>query len=147
MTRLTNISPQFVEFVPRTLEEGVIYVSITYKTAVHQCACGCGSKIVTPISPARWRFTYDGESVSLYPSIGNWSYRCESHYWIRGNRIVWAEKWSRQKIEVTRETERLARQKHHADQTHFEGEQVSPRPPGGRRWLRRIRAAFNKRRS
>lgn len=87
MSRLTSIRPEFVEFIPKELEEGVLYISISYLTAVHRCACGCGSKITTPIRPARWRFTYDGESVSLHPSIGNWSYPCQSHYWIERDRV------------------------------------------------------------
>ena len=32
---------------------------------------------------------FDGRTISLNPSIGNWSYPCRSHYWIKGNRVVW----------------------------------------------------------
>jgi len=28
--------------------------------------------------------------ISLHPSIGNWSFECRSHYWIRNNQVVWA---------------------------------------------------------
>jgi hypothetical protein len=94
----TSISHQFVEFVPSVLEEGTLYVSIEYATAVHLCACGCGNKVVTPISPAEWQLLYDGDSVSLTPSIGNWQFPCRSHYWIRGNKIKWAGAWSDQKV-------------------------------------------------
>jgi hypothetical protein len=111
MGGLTRIRHEFVEFIPKKLEQGVLYISIPYDTAVHKCACGCGSKITTPISPVRWRLTYDGETVSLSPSVGNWSYPCQSHYWVKCNRIEWAPKWSREKIELpeleTGETERL----------------------------------------
>jgi Family of unknown function (DUF6527) len=109
MTRLTTIRPEFVEFVPKELEEGVLYISIPYSTTVHQCACGCGSKIALPIRPVRWRFTYDGETVSLCPSVGNWSFPCQSHYWIKRNRIEWAPKWSREKIRAARARDKTER--------------------------------------
>lgn len=60
MNPVASVQPEFVEFVPKELEDGVLYISIPYSTAVHKCACGCGTKTTTPISPARWRFTYDG---------------------------------------------------------------------------------------
>lgn len=113
MSRLSSIRHEFAEFVPKELEEGVLYISIPYNTVVHRCACGCGSKITTPISPARWQLAYDGETVSLWPSVGNWSYPCQSHYWIRRDRIEWAARWSREKIEAGRERDRLAREKHY----------------------------------
>lgn len=84
------ISHEFVELMPSTLNEGTLYVSIPYETAVHLCACGCGIKVVTPISPPEWQLTWDGDTVSLYPSIGNWQFPCRSHYWIRRDRIIWA---------------------------------------------------------
>ena len=70
--RRTSIDHEFVEFIPSELQEAVLYVSIPYATAVHQCACGCGNKVVTPISPVDWQLLFDGETVSLTPSIGNW---------------------------------------------------------------------------
>lgn len=81
---------QLVEFMPKVLADGVLYVSMTYATASHRCFCGCGMKVVTPLSPTDWRLTFDGDSLSLHPSIGNWSYPCRSHYILRGNRVVWA---------------------------------------------------------
>jgi hypothetical protein len=49
-----KIKHKFVEFIPKEREEGVLYVSIPYATAVHNCFCGCGLKVVTPIiDPAR----------------------------------------------------------------------------------------------
>jgi Family of unknown function (DUF6527) len=89
--------------MPSNLEEGILYVSVEYCTASHQCPCGCGNRIVTPLTPVNWRLIFDGETVSLEPSVGNWSYPCQSHYWIRKNEIVWAEKWSKSKIEKSRQ--------------------------------------------
>ncbi len=53
--RRTSVNHEFVEFIPSELQEGVLYVSVQYATAVHQCACGCGNKVVTPISPVDWQ--------------------------------------------------------------------------------------------
>lgn len=100
--KLETIEPAFVEYVPATLAEGVLYVSMTYKTTVHLCACGCGNKVVLPLSPAEWRLTYDGEVVSLRPSVGNWEFPCQSHYWIASNRIDWATAWSKKQIAAGR---------------------------------------------
>lgn len=89
---------KFVEYIPDILEEGVIYISMDYATAAHLCACGCGNEVVTPFSPMDWRMTFNGEAVSLRPSIGNWNFDCRSHYWIKNNRVEWAESWSEKEI-------------------------------------------------
>jgi Family of unknown function (DUF6527) len=65
-----------------------------YTTTVHLCACGCGNEIVLPLSPAEWQLYFDGESVSLTPSVGNWEYPYRSHYWIKANKIRWATPWT-----------------------------------------------------
>ena len=95
MSRRTQMTHRFVEEIPRELEEGVLYVSIHFATAVHRCCCGCGQEVVTPLSPTDWQLAFDGRSVSLYPSIGNWSLPCQSHYWIRRDIVEWAPRWSR----------------------------------------------------
>lgn len=82
--------PQFVEFVPDRLEAGVLYISRRYATAAHLCCCGCGSEVVTPLNPAKWRLAESNGRVSLSPSVGNWSQSCQSHYWITGNQVKWA---------------------------------------------------------
>jgi len=103
MTKLSHITPRFVEAIPKILEDGVIYVCETYSTASHKCACGCGTRVVTPLAPTDWEVVREKDgSVSLLPSIGNWDYPCQSHYWIRHNRIEWAPKWSRSRIEAGR---------------------------------------------
>jgi hypothetical protein len=93
----------------------VLYISIPYATAVHKCCCGCGEKVVTPLTPTDWKLIFDGESVSLSPSIGNWSFRCESHYWIRSNNVHWAVHWSRQQIEVGRRRDRWAKERQYGE--------------------------------
>ncbi len=93
---------EFVEIIPDLLRDGVVYVSVLYATAVHKCCCGCGGEVVTPISRTDWQLTFDGESISLHPSIGNWSFACQSHYWIRRNEVRWAPRWSQERIAAGR---------------------------------------------
>ncbi len=96
----------------RRLEEGTVYVSISYATAVHLCCCGCGSEVVTPLAPTDWRITFDGETISLSPSIGNWNFPCKSHYWITRNEVVPAECWTRKEINANRHKDRAEKKKH-----------------------------------
>jgi Family of unknown function (DUF6527) len=96
--RRNTIEHEFVQFIPNLLEEGKIYVSVEYATAAHNCFCGCGNRVVTPIHPTGWELTFDGDTISLRPSIGNWGFACESHYWISRNQIVWAERMSKADI-------------------------------------------------
>ena len=98
----TALTPVFVEFIPELLEDGKLYISQTYGTAVHKCCCGCGIKVVTPLSPTGWKLTVEGEFVSLHPSIGNWGYPCQSHYWIRRNAVQWSYQMTPEQIEAGR---------------------------------------------
>jgi len=107
MTRIAALQHRFVELIPEDLEDGMLYVSVEYGTAVHRCCCGCGEQVVTPLSPTDWKITFDGESISLNPSIGNWSFRCRSHYWIKNNRVSWAGHWSTREVDAGRARDRL----------------------------------------
>lgn len=84
-----TLSFEFVDLLPPTLLEGVVYISIEHRTVVHLCCSGCGERVVNNLSPAGWKLTYDGETISLDPSIGNGALSCNSHYWIRRNKVVW----------------------------------------------------------
>ena len=106
---------EFVEFIPDELKEQMLYISIIYATAVHKCCCGCGREVVTPLSPTAWRLIFDGKSVSLYPSIGNWSLPCQSHYFITRNKAVWARKWTEEQIAEGRAQETKAREQYYAE--------------------------------
>ena len=89
--KTTKLIPQFVEFIPELLEDGIIYISNPYKIAIHLCACGCGNQTVTPFnSPTEWNLTVDElDVISLSPSIGNFQFPCKSHYWIKRNVVEW----------------------------------------------------------
>jgi hypothetical protein len=122
MRRLIRIKHEFVEFIPKERQEGILYVSLPYATAVHNCFCGCGLKVVTPISPVAWQLMFDGETVTLYPSVGSWSFPCRSHYFIRRNTVVWARNMSEGEIERGRARDRDARDWHYGAQTATPGE-------------------------
>ena len=121
---------QFFEFIPKVLEEGVLYVSMTYATASHLCFCGCGMKVVTPFSPTDWRLSFNGDALSLDPSIGNWSYPCRSHYILRGNQVIWAGPISMGEIRAVREDDTRDKQRYYRQRQQAQSIQA-PAPTAG----------------
>lgn len=131
MSRIDRLDPVFVEFIPRDLELGKLYVSMTYTTTVHLCASGCGNKVVLPLSPAQWKLFFDGETVSLCPSVGSWDLPCRSHYWIRKNKIQWAAQWDEKRVEAGRRNDARAVDDYFEDRAvalTVEGRDKSRRP-------------------
>ena len=106
MTRIKTIRAEYVDAIPATIADG---------TAVHKCCCGCGQEVVTPLGPIDWSVTVDGGAVSVYPSIGNWSFPCKSHYWINCGQIRWAEQWSEAQISYGRQRDRIAKQRQYGE--------------------------------
>jgi len=128
MKGTSRLRHEFVEFLPEVLEEGLLYISIPYATASHLCCCGCGHHVVTPISPTDWKLIFDGETVSLDPSIGNWSFPCRSHYWIKRDAVRWEGRYSPDQVAATRERDRAVKVQHHSDLvTEVEVTASSPR--------------------
>lgn len=90
--------------------------------------------------------TYDGKTVSLHPSVGNWSFPCRSHYWIDRNEIRWSHAFDDAEIRRVRKTNKIRRRRYYAEGVEQEGheEQGSLARPGVvacglrtlRRWLR-----------
>ncbi len=119
-----KLKHEFVEFIPDQLDDGTIYISIHYATASHKCPCGCGNEIVTPLTPTDWTLLFDGVSIALDPSIGNWSFDCKSHYWIKKNRIIWAKKWSNEMIELNRKCDSQMKQNYYNETKNEEIEQI-----------------------
>jgi hypothetical protein len=111
--RYTHLRHQFVKGVPRSLEAGVLYVSMEHGTAIHSCCCGCGQEVVTPITPTDWRISFDGETVSLSPSVGNWQLPCRSHYVIKHNRVIEAGPWTGRQVAQALERERVVKAKYY----------------------------------
>lgn len=106
----TSLRTEFVEFIPKRLDDGVIYVSQRYKTALHLCCCGCGEEVVTPLGPADWSLRVVRGAVTLHPSIGNWSLACRSHYWIRNGQVLWAASMTQAEIIWGRQHDREMRE-------------------------------------
>src|SRR6185437_10070487 len=140
MTRVAQEGPirhEFVEFIPKELGERVLYVSVQYCTAVHKCFCGCGQKVVTPLRPTQWRLIFDGETASLEPSIGNWSFRCESHYWITNSEVKAAGHLTRDRIATIRAEDHQALE---GDVGQRAAETPAPRGSRRRNFLDRVKS-------
>lgn len=105
----------FVETLPDRLDEGVLYVCMQYATSAHNCFCGCGREVVTPIHPTKWQLSFDGIDVSLTPSIGSWALPCKSHYWLQNGRVAWAETWADDDIEAAQSRDVAAQDSYFAE--------------------------------
>ncbi len=103
MRQTHQLKHRFVESFPEKLEPETLYVALDFATMSHLCCCGCGHEVITPLSPHDWKMTFDGESITVHPSIGNWAFPCRSHYFIRQNSIQWAGQWSEKQIRQGRE--------------------------------------------
>lgn len=109
MIKAFAIKHSFVDVIPETLDDRTLYISIEYATAAHKCFCGCGLEVVTPLTPTDWTLVFDGATVSLSPSVGNWSFRCRSHYWIIKNNVRWAPEMTETQIKEVRERDKRAK--------------------------------------
>lgn len=111
---MTRLELQRVEHMPAELQAGVLYVSERFSTAAHLCACGCGSKVRTPLGPTEWTVWATPDGPSVRPSIGNWQRPCRSHYVIDRGRILWAGEWTAAEIEAGRRQESARREAYFA---------------------------------
>ncbi|WP_423748244.1 DUF6527 family protein [Geothrix paludis] len=100
------VRPEFVKVIPERLEDGVLYICEQYRTVAHNCCCGCGQEVITPLGPADWSLRREGDNVTLHPSIGNWGFPCRSHYFIRRNQVVWLKSMTRSEVERVRRRDR-----------------------------------------
>ena len=90
----------WVDDMPASLEPGNLYVSVKHRLTEHLCACGCGTEVSLPLGRSEWRIEYDGESVSVWPSIGNWRLPCRSHYIIEKGLTSWSLAWTEKEIQT-----------------------------------------------
>jgi hypothetical protein len=140
MIRHGHLDHRFVEEIPDRLAPGLLYISMRYATAVHLCCCGCGREVVTPFSPAQWRITYDGESVSLHPSIGSWLLPCRSHYVIQGGRVIEAGQWDDEQVATGQARDRHARTAYYASKAAPIQHTPTPtKQPPRKGWLTTLR--------
>lgn len=87
--KIEQLVTEEVEFIPKEMKDGVIYVSRRFGTAIHRCACGCGEQTVTPFTGMKaWTLTDGPNGVTLRPSIGNQQFPCKSHYWITDGKVT-----------------------------------------------------------
>jgi hypothetical protein len=139
---METLRHKFVESIPDHIEPGVIYISGSRRTAIHLCVCGCGHEVITPISPTDWQLKFDGESVSLSPSIGLWEFQCRSHYWIIKNQVRHSGSWDERQVQQGREREKQRRADFYEKEAVPVGkvsiatQQVEPPRPKG--WLRSL---------
>lgn len=133
---------RFVEIIPDAVEDGVLYISLKYCTAIHKCVCGCGNEVVTPISPTDWKLIFDGKTVSLSPSIGNWSFNCQSHYWIKRNEIVYAREWDKEEIQFGRTNDEKRKAKYYNKENESVSS-VTKRPKKKKRWKKFLKSIFS----
>lgn len=138
---ITQLQPRLVTAIPEHPETGILYLSVEYATTLHLCACGCGHEIVLGISPNDWKICWDGQTVSVSPSVGNWSLSCQSHYLIRRNRIQLARSWSDEEIARGRAADALRKGSVGGSVVPHPGNTTptAPTPPRWRRLLRKLR--------
>tara|TARA_A100001015_G_scaffold318690_1_gene439319 strand:+ start:1418 stop:1828 length:411 start_codon:yes stop_codon:yes gene_type:complete len=133
------LNHKFVEFIPEQIQENTIYISTEYSTAVHKCCCGCGIEVVTPFSPTDWKLIFDGNSITLSPSIGNWNFDCRSHYFIRNNKVRWAGSWTDEEIEQGRDDDRESKEAYYNKPNYSEDTYIKKGSRKGRwnlwKWL------------
>jgi hypothetical protein len=151
MMRWPRLEHRFVKHIPDSLEPGVLYVSMEYATAAHSCCCGCGEEVVTPFTPTDWKMTFDGETISLWPSVGNWTLRCRSHYVIDHGRALQGGSWSDAQVAAERNRDKAAKDRYFgtSQTTETPKEPPVPAPSAGEAtnwWSRLRRGIFTRRR-
>lgn len=129
----TKVGHEFVEFIPESLEPTTIYISMKYKTMAHLCLCGCGNKVITPLSPTGWNLRFNGKSVSIHPSIGNWNLPCQSHYWITHSQVEWSGQWSKRRIKAGFERDQRIKREYYGEITtpksgYYETDRIGGEP-------------------
>jgi hypothetical protein len=143
MIRHKRLEHRFIDHLPERLEAGILYVSMEYATSAHSCCCGCGEEVVVPFTPTDWKMTYDGETISLQPSIGNWTLKCRSHYVIRRGRVIEADPWSDEQIEAERRRDRAFKARYYNNSQQSEAPvqlEITEKQPVI--WRRMLRALF-----
>ena len=102
---MMRIRVQRVQYMPKDLSPGILYVAEQFDAVAHLCACGCGSKIRTPLGPTEWSLYQTDDGPTLWPSVGNWQQDCKSHYLITRGEVIWAERWTPEQIAAGRRRE------------------------------------------
>ncbi|MGV3571408.1 MAG: DUF6527 family protein [Ramlibacter sp.] len=62
------------------------------------CACGCGHRVMLNLLDQH-ALEIKGGMPTVCPSILVADAPCLSHFWIREGEVLWAEQWSRAKVD------------------------------------------------
>ena len=89
----------------KDLKPGVLNVSAQLGAVAHLCACGCGSKVRTPLRPTEWSVEETDVGPTLRASVGIWHQACQSHYLMYRGEVIWAEQWTAEQISDGRSRE------------------------------------------
>ena len=136
--RVERMEAVTVDLAPPTLEPGKLYVSRKYKAAVHLCCCGCGAKVVTPLSSAEWQVEESPRGVSVSPSIGN-ARPCRTHYWIRGGQVRWHRPMSDAHVSAVFQADARSLRRMHEQQRSAQGPVHRSRDQSrGDFWIQRL---------
>ena len=71
--------------------------------------------------------TYDGQAISLWPSVGNWTLPCRSHYVVNDAVVIEARSWSDEEIAAERRRDRVAKGRHYGTAVKSEFDQETSR--------------------
>jgi hypothetical protein len=129
-----KIELQRVHYMPKQLKPGVLYVSEAFGVAAHLCACGCGSKVRTPLGPTEWSLEETDAGPTLHPSVGNWQQACQSHYRITRGKVMLSTKWTPEQIAEGRRAEEQRRRVYYDALYCQEGGTLH----GFWRWIKRV---------
>jgi hypothetical protein len=136
--RHKRLEHRFVKHIPEPLEPGILYISMEYATSAHSCCCGCGEEVVVPFTPTDWKMTFDGETISLHPSIGNWTLKCRSHYVIDRGKVIEAGTWSDEQVEAERRRDRKAKARFYGQSSKIEPPVLPAQPKATPSWWCRV---------
>lgn len=89
--RKAPIVAEYVTLLPCDIDvkEGIMYVSEEFEIGVHKCMCGCGNLTFTPFGKDGWNLIEDKGWITITPSIGNYQFKCKSHYVITNGIANW----------------------------------------------------------
>lgn len=69
-----------VQYIPKEMEQGVLYISDEYNAINHLCLCGCGVPAPIRIGPDWWQYSINSkDQISITPSLLH-RFSCQSHY-------------------------------------------------------------------
>jgi hypothetical protein len=79
--------------VPEHTKKLIYVVGSIPKWVVFECPCHRNHRISIPLMKnvtPHWAIAHDGQTISLFPSVSVSGSNCDSHFWLRQNRIEWA---------------------------------------------------------